>query len=124
MKISRKLKRLVSPYNLAILASVILIFVGMYMFLKPEKKFTPSGIEVATTKVKDNEEISKDKAIKLALEQFEILGEKKLSEEDLEVLEIIKQKEDYYYISSPKNTVEIKIKGGIVTMINSATVVE
>ena len=124
MKIKEMSKRLISPCNLAILACIILIVVAIYMFLTPEKKITPSGIEVATMKIKENEEITEEEAIKLALKQFKTLGEKNIKKDDLEVLEIIKQKEDYYYISSPQNTVEIKIKGGTVTMINSATIVE
>ena len=124
MKKEDVLKKLISPFSIAIIACVLLVGVAIYMFLTTEKKRTPSGIEIATIEVNENEDISKDNAIKLAIEQFKILGEKNLKAEDLEVLEIIKQKEDYYFISSKQNTVEIKKLGGMVTMINSATVTE
>lgn len=124
MKKEELLKILKSPVFIAIIACILLIGVAIYMFLTPEKKLTPSGIEIAEIEVKADEELSKDNAIKLAIEQFKILGEKNLKEADLEVLEIIKQNEDYYFISSKNNTVEIKKLGGMVTMINSATVTE
>ncbi len=124
MKISRKLKRIFNFYNLAILICIILILVSAYILLKPEKQYTPSGIEVATTKIAETEEITEEEAVKLAIEQFKKIGEKNIDKSKLEVLKILKNKEEYYYISSPQNTVEIKIKGGKVTMINSATVKE
>lgn len=124
MKLSKKLKkRILNPYNLGVIACIILIVIAVYIFVKPEKKVTPSGIEVVASKVSESEEISEEDARKLAVKQLKKIGED-VNTEDLEVMKILKNKEEHYYISSPQNTVEIKIKGGIITMINSATVDE
>ncbi len=38
--------------------------------------------------------------------------------------EIVRKEEKYYYVSSKTNTLEIKIKGGKITRINSVLVEE
>jgi len=111
-------------YNLAILCCVIAVVVGLYFLLKSEKgKTTQSGIEIVDTNIKEDGEISEEKAKEVAIKQFKNLGEK-VSREDLNIKKIKRQGEEYYYITSKENTMEIKIKGGKVTRINSAPVEE
>ena len=59
----------------------------------------------------------------MAIKQFKKLGEN-INEKELKVMKIQRKGEEYYYISSKENTLEIKLKGGKVTRINSATVEE
>lgn len=119
-----KLKRYFNLYSLAIVCCIIVVIIGIYFFIKPEKnKTTPSGIEIVDTKINENDEISEDKAKETAEKQFKNLGEK-ISKEKLNIKKIKRQGEEYYYITSKENTMEIKIKGGKVTRINSAPVEE
>lgn len=119
-----KLKRYFNLYNLAILCCVIAVVVGLYFLLKSEKgKTTQSGIEIVDTNIKEDGEISEEKAKEVAIKQFKNLGEK-VSREDLNIKKIKRQGEEYYYITSKENTMEIKIKGGKITRINSAPVEE
>lgn len=124
MKINERLKKLLNIYNLAVVGCIIVIIVSLVILLKPDKKLTPGGVEVVQTKVKENEDITEELAKKVAIKQFKKLGEKRLKEDKLEVMKIERSNEKYYYITSPQNTLEIKIKGGNITRINSATVEE
>ena len=124
MKISRKIRKIFSLYNIAILACVALILISMYIIFKPDKIETPSGIEVVQSNKKDTEEITEDEARDLAKKQFKKIGEKNIKKENLNVSKIQRSGEEYYYISSAENTMEIQIKSGKVTRINSATVEE
>ena len=121
----KKLKRYLNLYTLAIVLCVIAVIVGLYFFLKPkkDKTTTPSGIEVVDTNIKGEDEISEDKAKDAAVKQFKKL-EEKVSKEDLNIKKIKRQGEEYYYITSKENTMEIKIKGGKITRINSAPIEE
>lgn len=120
-----KLKRYLNLYNLAILCCTIIVVLSLYFFLRPEenKIITPSGIEVVDTKIKEDEEISEAKAKEAAIKQFKKLGEK-ANKDELTVKQIKRSGEKYYYITSKQNTMEIKIKGGKITRINSAPVEE
>lgn len=124
MKINKKLRRIFNLYNLAIVGCIILILISLFIIFKPNKKVTPYGIEVVNTSVKQDEEITEDEARTAAKKQFEKLGETGIKKEQLNVQKIQRQGEEYYYISSANNTLEIKIKGGEITRINSATVEE
>ncbi len=143
-KIKRKLKSLLTPYNIAIFACIVIIIVALCAFILPNKqnegktdlssqtnnsgireteKWEPDGpITVVETKTKEGEMISEEDAKNLAIDQFKKLGEKGLKEKDLQLVKILRANEDYYYISSPKNTVEIKVVGGKITRINSILV--
>lgn len=111
-------------YSLAIIFCIIVIVIGLCIFLKPQKtKTTPSGIEVVDTNVGENSEISEEDAKDVAVKQFKKLGEK-VSKEDLNIKKIKRQEEEYYYITSKANTMEIKLKGGKITRINSAPIEE
>lgn len=111
-------------YYLIIIICIILIILAACIIFKPKKQLTPSGIEVIQTGVKENEEITEETAKKVAIKQFKKLGEKDVKEEQLQVAKIQRKTEEYYYISSKQNTLEIKIKGGNITKINSASVEE
>lgn len=127
MKLSKKakrtIKRIFNLYNLAILACIIIILGSLYIIFKPEKVYTPSGIEVVQTNIKDGEDITEEQARKTAVKQFEILKED-VKEEELNVVKIQRNNEKYYYITSVNNSLEIKINGGKIIRINSATVEE
>ena len=51
------------------------------------------------------------------------MGEK-IKEESLSLTKIQRKGEEYYYIVSQKNNLEIKIRGGKITRINSSLVEE
>ena len=124
MNINKKIKRIFNLYNLGIFTCIVVILVSGYIIFKPEKQETPSGIEVVQSDKEENEEITEEEARKVAKKQFKKLGEKNIKEENLQVKKIQRSGEEYYYISSAENTMEIQIKGGKVTRINSATVEE
>ena len=48
--------------------------------------------------------------------------EKNIKENELDVEKIQRKGEDYYYITSEKNTLEIKIDSGKITRVNSVAV--
>lgn len=122
-KIKKKIKRIFNLYNLAILVCIIIILSSLYIIFKPEKMYTPSGIEVVQTKVEEGEEISEEQARKVAIKQFKILKED-VKEDELNIVKIQRNNEKYYYITSVNNSLEIKINGGKIIRINSATVEE
>ena len=61
-------------------------------------------------------------AKKLAIKQFKELGESDLSENDVSCLKILRDEDEYFYIKSKQNTLEIKVKGGQISRINSVPV--
>lgn len=110
--------------NIAIVSiSIIMIIIGISICFKTDKKMTPSGIEVVETKIKDDKEITEEEAKKVAVKQFKKLNEK-VNQDELKILKIQRSGEEYYYITSSQNSLEIKIKGGQITRINSASVEE
>ena len=105
-------------YGLIIICCVILLVVGLYFFLKPEKsKTTQGGIEIVDTNVKEDAEISEEESKEVAVRQFKKLDENE-SKADIDIKKIKRQGEEYYYITSNKNTMEIRLKGGKITRIN------
>lgn len=123
MKVLRKLKKVLNPYNIAILICVVLIIGSLYIILKPEKKITSTGIEIIQTAVEEDEQISEEEAKKVAVKQFKILGEK-IKAENLRIEKIRREQEEFYYITSAKNSLEIRIKGGVIERINSVLIEE
>ena len=120
----KKSKKIFKIYNIAILICIILILVGLYIVFKPEEvRTTASGLEVVEANIGETKEITEGKAKAMAIKQFKKLGEI-INEKELKVMKIQRKGEEYYYISSKENTLEIKLKGGKVTRINSATVEE
>jgi len=123
------LKKIFNLYNLAIFVCVVVIIVSLIIIIKPDfsgifkkKEISTSDNDVKIiSNDKSGEEISESDARKLAKKQFNELKES-VKEEELEVLKIERDGEEYYYISSAKNTLEIKIKSGEITRINSVKV--
>ncbi len=130
----KKVRRIFSIYNFAIFGCIILICASLYMVFKPninefvsnigksiEKK--QDGVEIVDSEVKSGEKTSEKQAKKTAVKQFKNLGEK-VKEEELEIMRIQRKGEEYYYVTSKENTLEIKISTGKVTRINSVLVEE
>lgn len=115
------LKKKINWYNILSFICIILIIVSIYIIIKPEKKISSSGIEIIQTGIKDGEEISEEDAKKVAVKQFKILGEKTKTE-NIKVEKIRREKEEYYYITSAENSLEIRINGGIIERINSVLI--
>lgn len=118
---NRKLKRIFSSYNIAIFVCIALILISLFIILKPNKKYTSNGIEIIQTGIEENEEISEEDAKKAAVKQFKKLDEN-VKEENLKVVKIKRESIEYYYITSAKNSIEIRIKGGIIERINSVLI--
>lgn len=123
-ELKRKLKRALTPYNIATTICLIVLITSLCIILKPETKKTPSGITVVSSKTKENEEITEEEAKELAIKQFKKIGEKNLEKDKINIIKIDRNGEEYYYVTSAENTAEIKIKGGQITRINSASVTE
>ena len=123
-KLKRKLKRALTPYHIATTICLIVLITSLCIVLKPETKKTPSGITVVSSKTKENEEITEEEAKELAITQFKKIGEKNLEKDKINIIKIDRNGEEYYYVTSAENTAEIKIKGGQITRINSASVTE
>ena len=123
-KLKRKLKRTITPYNIAITICLIVLITSLCIILKPETKKTPSGITIVSSKTKENEEITEEQVKELAIKQFKKIGEKNLEKDKINIIKIDRNGEEYYYVTSAENTAEIKIKGGQITRINSASVTE
>ena len=127
-----KLKNIVNLYNIAVEICVVVIIVSLCIILKPEdggifakqkEKLIVDGVEVIQSNKKETEEISEKEARKIAVKQFNKLNEN-VKEDSLSVTKIQRKGEEYYYIVSQKNNLEIKIKGGKITRINSSLVEE
>lgn len=126
-----KLKKIISLYNIAVATCIIVIIVSLYIILKPEEgeifakkeKITVNGVEVVQSNKKETEEISEKEARKIAVKQLKKLNEN-VKEDSLSLTKIQRKGEEYYYIVSQKNNLEIKIKGGKITRINSSLVEE
>lgn len=125
-KVRKAIKKILKPYNLAILGCIILILLSAFIIFKPDNKNTSadnSKTSNAKTEVvkSDAKDITEEKARKLAKKQFKKLGEN-IKESELQVEKIQRKGEDYFYITSEKNTLEIKIDSGKITRINSVAV--
>lgn len=127
-----KLKNIVNLYNIAVVICVVVIIVSLCIILKPEdggifakqkEKLMVDGVEVIQSNKKKTEEISEKEARKIAVKQFKKLNEN-VKEDSLSVTKIQRKGEEYYYIVSQKNNVEIKIMGGKITRVNSSLVEE
>lgn len=127
-----KLKNIVNLYNIAVVICVVVIIVSLCIILKPEdggifakqkEKLMVDGVEVIQSNKKETEEISEKEARKIAVKQFKKLNEN-IKEDSLSVTKIQRKGEEYYYIVSQRNNVEIKIMGGKITRVNSSLVEE
>lgn len=128
MKVNKKFRKIIRkifrPYNLAIFGCIIVILASMFVIFKPDTKNTTT--EKSNTKTEiiktEEKEITEENARKLAKKQFKKLGEKNIKEKELNVEKIQRKGEEYYYITSEKNTLEIKIDSGNITRVNSVAV--
>lgn len=117
-------KKTITLYKIAIIVCVGIILGGLYIVLKPENKTTPSGIPVVSPIFQEkNKEIAEETAKGMAQKQFKILGET-TKKDDLNVVKFQRDGIAYYYVTSLQNSLEIKVKGGQITKINSASVEE
>jgi len=123
-KFRKIIKKIFRPYNLAIFGCIIVILASMFVIFKPDTKNTTT--EKSNTKTEiiktEEKEITEENARKLAKKQFKKLGEKNIKEKELNVEKIQRKGEEYYYITSEKNTLEIKIDSGKITRVNSVAV--
>lgn len=128
MKVNKKFRKIIKkifrPYNLAIFGCIIVIFASMFVIFKPDTKNTTTEKSNTKTEIVKTEEkeITEENARKLAKKQFKKLGEKNIKEKELNVEKIQRKGEEYYYITSGKNTLEIKIDSGKITRVNSVAV--
>ena len=110
-------------YKVAMVICVVLILISAIVILCISSNNKQDGkIEIATTNIKEDENITQENAIKLAISQFKKLGEKNLKEDNITISEVERNGEYYYYVCSPENTLEIKITGGKITRVNSVPV--
>lgn len=110
-------------YNIGVVALIALICGCVYIGIKRDEVVTSSGIRVVSTYVKDGEKISEEKARKAAAKQFKRIGED-VKAEDLTIMVILRDGDEYYYITSSQNSLEIKIDGGKIERINTVPVEE
>lgn len=118
-----RLNKKITPYNIVIIINIILIFTSLYIIFKPNKKYTSYGVEIVQSEVRSNKEITEEEAKEIAIKQFEKLGER-VKKDSLEIIKLERKDGLYYYISSEKNTMEIRIKGGKIIRINAVPVEE
>lgn len=116
-------KEILNVYNFSILGCGIIILISLYILFQPVKIVTPSGLTVVQTNVKETENIAEDEAKKVAVEQFKELKEN-VRKEEVNIQRIQREGEEYFYITSQQNSLEIKIKGGTITRINTMPVKE
>jgi len=131
-KTVKKLKKMLNLHNFAVAGCVILIIASLVIIIEPDfsslfaVEVLAEGNQEKEVNIvqadKKGEEISEEDARRLAKNQFKEIGEEKVNTKKLEVLKIDRQGEEYYYISSTENTVEIKISTGEITRINSVKV--
>lgn len=118
-----KLRRIFNMYNIGVVALIALICGCIYIGIKRDEVVTSSGIRVVSTYVKEGEKISEEKARKAAVKQFKRIGED-VKAEDLTIMVILRDGNEYYYITSSQNSLEIKIDGGKIERINTVPVEE
>lgn len=107
-------------YNLTIiiLISIVIIFFIITSIVIRNKN---NSLDIVTSNISEDEEITEDLARKMATQQFDILKEE-INEEDLKVNKIEKDEEEYFFISSKNNNILIKIMGGKIVKINNVSV--
>ena len=124
-KTKKWIKNHLNFYNISILLCIIIILVSLFIIFKPKgekaEKKKVNGVEVIASNIKEEEEITEKEARKMAKQQFKKLGEN-IAEDDLNLTTIRRSGELYYYVQSKNNTLEIKIKGGEITRINTVIV--
>jgi hypothetical protein len=126
MKLKRKIKRIFNLHNFVILLCVIALLGCIYILFKQEiqtaiSQMTSKSVQTEKEKTTTKGEVTEKQANKLAAKRFKELGEK-VKESELKTMKIQRDGEEYYYISSKENTLEVKIKTGEITRVNSVLV--
>lgn len=127
LKLKRKLRRIFSIYNILIFICIVVSLVSLYLFFKPNLNFfgmkykEVDGVKIVETKIKEDEVITEKQTRKVAVKQFKELGEN-IKEEDLNVKKIQRKGEEYFYVVSPKNSMEVKLVGGKITRLNTVPI--
>lgn len=85
-----------------------------------ETELGTKKLEAVETNVGEDGNITVSGALDAAVRQFKSLGEN-VSSDNLKLQKITRDSIEYFYVTSTQNSIEIKIQGGKVTRINSAT---
>lgn len=142
-EMKKKLKKVFNLYNMAVFGCISIIVISMILITNPkislnfskesasvsqkEEIFDKSNNKLSDEKQDDvkivnnnvGKNISEDDAKELAKKQFKELNEKALDTDKFQLLKIQRDGEEYYYICSPENTMEIKVSTGEITRVNS-----
>ena len=108
-----------------ILLVIIALVVSIYVFCtnRPKEKIVIKGVEIIQSELSETDEITEEDARKVAVKQFKNLKED-VSTDQLRVTKINRGEDEFYYITSPKNSMEIRIKGGKIERVNSVLIEE
>lgn len=136
-KTKKWIKKHLNLYNLSIIGLVLIIIISLCVIFRDNignvansivsniKEMDSSseekelnGVKVVASSIKENEEITEEKAKKMAVKQFKRLGEN-IKADQLNLTPIRRSGERYFYITSEENTLEIRVLGGEITRINS-----
>lgn len=113
-----KNKKIIIISTIAVLAIILISGITVCVLDVTNQTF---GGKIANM-FQSNNEISEEKATDKAIKRFKEMGEKNIKKDELEVLKILRKGEYYYYISSPENSMEIRITDGKIVRENSVLV--
>ena len=105
----------VITFLIILLIAFVVWIATIYILDKTKNVFDGKIVSLVNLKEKTPEE----KVVETAIKRFKELGETGLKQEDLEVLKILRKGDYYYYISSPNNSLEIRISDGKIVRENS-----
>lgn len=108
----------VITFLIILLIAFVVWIATIYILDKTKNVFDGKIVSLVNLKEKTPEE----KVVETAIKRFKELGETGLKQEDLEVLKILRKGDYYYYISSPNNSLEIRISDGKIVRENSILV--
>ncbi len=121
----KKIKKVKSKRKIIIstISVIVVILIALIIISTLDATQKTFGGKIASI-FSIEKEITEEKAIKEALNRFNEMGEENLTEDNLEVIKILRKGEYYYYISSPDNSLEIRISDGKIVRENSVLVDE
>ncbi len=129
MKVSRKKKNSFLIFALAIIAIILIILSIILAFspisiqlpmCKKEIQKVQEKVEIVEIQKPENQDTTRKQAVDATVEQFKRLGED-VSENDLKVDVITRNGQQYYYIKSKQNSIQIDVNTGKVVRINSVS---
>lgn len=115
-----KTKKIITISSILLVVIILISLITIFILDTTQKTF---GGKIASIFSIDTE-ITEENAVTKAIDRFDEMGEENLTEENLEVLKILRKGEYYYYISSPNNSLEIRISDGKIVRENSVLVEE